>query len=74
MEEVSSGGYSLTRSEFGGGDVYQNGERIGNYWPDKYGGFAVFRTGNAKPVARLKAEAGCIRKLTHGAWSGKDDR
>jgi len=45
--------------------------RIGTYWPDKYGGYAVFRTGRATPIARRKTEAGCIRKLTDGAWDGK---
>ena len=75
MDDVSSGEYSLTRSEYGGGgEVYRNGERIGNYWEDKYGGYAVYRAGNAKTIARLKTEAGCIRKLTNGEWNGKGDR
>ncbi|MBE1467448.1 hypothetical protein H4W33_006460 [Kibdelosporangium phytohabitans] len=58
--------YTVKRYETGGA-VYRNGERIGHYWKDKWSGYAAFRSGLSKPVARPRTEAGCIRKLTGGA-------
>lgn len=74
MPSFTNGEFHLDLNNTGGGQVYENGEEIGHFWPDKYEWdprFAVFRSGNSKPVARLKTVAGCVRRLTGGRWDGK---
>lgn len=54
-----------------GGRVYRDGEVIGHFWEDpKSEGYAAFKSGQDKAVARPKTVRGCILKITDGEWSG----
>lgn len=66
-------GFTLERDGAGVGSVYRGGEKVGWYWEDKWGGYAVFLSGQSRPVARLRTEAGCIRRLTKGELTGIPD-
>lgn len=67
--------YSLERApgEWINVKIFRDGERIGHYWDDpRSDGFAAFRSGNDRPIARPKSERGAILKITNGAWDGTE--
>ncbi|GAB3475369.1 hypothetical protein [Amycolatopsis cihanbeyliensis] len=73
MSENTAADYTLDRGtgDWVHGYVYREGEKIGWYWEDPLSnGFAAFRAGNPKPIARPKTERTCILKITGGEWDG----